>query len=498
MRIHMASDGVSVTGAQDLPSFAGFEVLGMLGRGSSGIVLLARRPDGGLVAVKRLIGDWHDDAQRARFRREARIITGLDHPHIVRSEGFFEDDGEAFLVMEHIAGPSLEKFLQEAPLSTANALAVLSSLAGALAYAHDRGVLHRDITPTNVLFNESGQPKLGDFGVAKILGPDFATSLVSLHTHTGALLGTPAYMSPEAAEGVAEFTARADVYSLGVLAYRLLVGRLPFPFDGNVLSTLEAHITHPVPRPAELGVNLPPALEAAMLRALAKDPTARHSDAAGFWAEIAAAADEAWPHWRDRVDLESAVDLVRSRPKVRGVGPPPGQGDVTAPIAPGRSAKNGPVPRLSNKRIEPSVFKPRKRHRWPGLVISAVLGAVVAIGVFFLAGFLASPSPLVVGPVAISASRIGEARTGCPETLLLTGHIVTNGQPGRVSYAWALPEKRPGAPHKIMVRSGEDALIETASVMVTPTGPASARAILRVLGPTPSSSASVPLALRCP
>ena len=398
----MTEEADGSRGTHDPPS-PDLEIVDVLGRGASGVVLLVRRPDGGLAAVKRLHGDWVSDEALARFRRESRLLERLEHPHIVRSEGHGIDDGSPWILMEYVDGPNLEAVLQASPLSTANALTVLSCLADALGYAHAQGVLHRDLTPANVLFMDTGRPMLADFGVAKMLGPERATSVMTFRTHTGALIGTPAYMSPESARGVTELTGESDIYSLGVLAYRLLVGRLPFPFEGDILATLEAHINQPVPSPADVGVSLPPALEVAVLRALAKNPADRPSGADDFWDELGGAADASWPRWRDGADLGMLISRV-SLP-----GPPiPQKGgahgihanqDVGAPsTVTGFRVGAGTSTKLPTERITSPVFAPKKRRRWPGLAAASVVGVGIAVGLLLLTDSSAAPLPSPSNP----------------------------------------------------------------------------------------------------
>lgn len=472
----------------------GYQVLGVLGQGSTGLVFLARRPSGELVAVKRLVGDWVDDAMRARFYREARILALLDHPHIVRSEGLVEESGDAFLVAEYLDGPTLEGVLRAAPLTTAHALAVLSFLADALEFAHERGVVHRDLTPANVLFSAGGGGKLSDFGIAKILGPDRTTSLLSFQTDRGALLGTPAYMSPEAARGTVELTPQADIYSLGVLAYQMLVGCLPFYFEGNVLATLEAHIAHPPPSPATFGAKLPPTLEAALLQALAKNPDDRQPDVETFWNEVARSANAAWPRWRDHVDLPDVVKGHSLRPL-----PVPtaelAQLRVESSedtIVSDRRAAAGFPNRPPTHRIHGEVFVPRgKRRRWFGLVVCAAIGLGIAFGIAALS-WSGSPSrPLSVRSVSITAIPRLKSSHACPVVVRLRGRIRTNGAPGYLTYTWSLPKVLRGPPQTIKVKSGVDTLSEFTSAAVDATTPA--KAVLRILSPSPAISAFISL-----
>src|SRR5206468_4303942 len=180
----------------------------------------------------------------------------------------------AFLVSDYIDGGTLADQLGS-PLPLEYAIGILGPIAGALDYAHARGVVHRDIKPQNVLLTREGTPVLTDFGLAKIVGPG------SGMTQAGSLMGTADYMAPELAGGAESAGPAADQYALGIIAYQMLVGRHPFPSD-NPLSALMAHVNKPVPLPSQLGVVLPPGVEAALLRALAKKPEDRFARSGDF------------------------------------------------------------------------------------------------------------------------------------------------------------------------------------------------------------------------
>jgi hypothetical protein len=337
---------------------------------------------------------------------------------------------------------------------------------------------------------------LADFGVAKILGPERSASLMTFRTHTGALIGTPSYMSPESARGVTELTGASDIYSLGVLAYRLLVGRLPFPFVGDVLATLEAQINGHVPSPADVGVSLPPALEEAVLRALAKDPSRRPAGADELWSQLAEAADASWPRWRDSADLGTLISPV-SHP-----GPPTAgqesaesahtdQRDHTLPTVTGFRTGDGSSTVLPTARIASPVFVPKKRRRWPGLVAAAVVGVGIAIGLLTLIDSSPAPLPLTVESVVVTTGPLGVGH--CPASFLLTGRVRTNGGSGVLAYQWSLAGRPLGPVHQMSIRSGETGLDETTRVVATQTAVASTEAVFRVLHPTPQSSATATL-----
>ena len=203
-----------------------YEVLRPLGRGGMGAVYLAREHAlDRLVAIKVLRPDLAASPDsRERFRREARIAARLSHPGIVPLHTFGEVEGVWYFVMGYARGESLADRLRVAGrLSWRESLRILDELADALDYAHRHGVIHRDIKPANVLLDdESGRALLADFGISKSV--DFAESL----TQTGAVVGTPDYMSPEQAQGLGDVDERSDIYSLGAVAYTMLTGRQPF------------------------------------------------------------------------------------------------------------------------------------------------------------------------------------------------------------------------------------------------------------------------------
>jgi len=467
----------------------GLTLLQVLGSGASGVVLLGERADGGRVAVKRLAGDWDDPGALARFRRESRILALLDHPHIVRSDGQVTGAGEAWLVMEYVDGPTLEALLQEFPMSTADALAVLEGVSGALAYAHAQGVLHRDLTPANVLFDSSGRPLLADFGVATLLGSKHHASLMTFRTQTGALVGTPSYMSPEAAEGTGDLTVGSDVYSLGVLAYRLLVGRTPFPATGDVLEMLRAQIHEPAPAPSTFGVQLPPAVEAALLHALEKDLARRPSSAAAFWEELVAGADGAWPAWRERAGLEARV---RDLPGDNGAGTPAVPGaheDGTVDIA---GILRAP---LVTNRVQGPVFTPKRRRSWPGVVAAGVAAAVVVVVIALV--FPPSTQAITVVSLSLASDPSAVSDVACPARFVVTGTILTNGAGGSVQYRWSGTGDPGDQVRSASVASGQRLVTTSLTVSVAVATDSPARLDLRVLSPSPSATGPVSIELHC-
>ena len=268
-----------------------FQVERLLGRGGMGSVYLAREPSlDRLVAIKVLPPERAQSPDlRERFRREARTAAQLSHPNIVPLLTFGEDDGLMYFVMGYVEGEPLSARVQrEGRLQTGEAVRVLSELAEALGYAHGRGVVHRDIKPENILLE---QPKavvrLTDFGVAKGLSSSSAL------TTEGAVIGTPHYMSPEQASGRADVDTRSDIYSMGALAFTLFTGRPPF-LGRNAGEILRQHLSQEVPRLRDQVPELPAALDEAVRRCLAKEPSARWPSAPDFAKALQAAGDSWW------------------------------------------------------------------------------------------------------------------------------------------------------------------------------------------------------------
>jgi len=268
----------------------------LLGRGGMAEVYLGlhttlNRP----VAVKILHGFLlEDDTSLARFRSEAQAVANMRHPNIVQVYDFDIADDRPYIVMELLEGPTLADFLisfrkADKTLPPEFTGRVITAVAGALDYAHSRGVIHRDVKPSNVLLRrESGpldpaaplpddlQPVLTDFGVARLAD-------TSIRTASGAIIGTPAYMSPEQVSGT-KIDARSDIYSLGIMIYQMLTGRLPFGGDTSdtVASTLIKHITEMPPAMPEVS----PAVQAVVFRALAKDPNGRYQKASDLAVDL--------------------------------------------------------------------------------------------------------------------------------------------------------------------------------------------------------------------
>ncbi|WP_422926926.1 serine/threonine-protein kinase [Singulisphaera sp. PoT] len=255
-----------------------------LGRGGMGIVYRARHSENGrVVALKRLLrGEFSSPKDIARFRAEADAAARLVHPHIVPLHYQGEHEGLPYFVMSYVEGTTLAKRLAEGPTSPTEAARLLLQVCGAIEHAHGQGVMHRDLKPSNILIDRQGQPYVSDFGLAKV-----SNNHASL-TESGAIVGTPSYLSPEQATvGRGNVGPASDVYSLGAILYQMLTGRPPFlaatPFD-TILLVLEQD---PVP-PRLLNPKVPLDLEMIALRCLQKSPELRYESAEALKADLEA------------------------------------------------------------------------------------------------------------------------------------------------------------------------------------------------------------------
>jgi serine/threonine-protein kinase len=321
-----------------------YRVSSFLGEGAMARVYRATPTLGGQdVAVKVMHPDLAEDPTfMRRFRREAKAAACLQHPNVVQVIDFGVDGDLAYIAMELLEGSDLFDILaDEGRLGQARTVRLMLQVCAALQHAHDRGIIHRDLKPENVMVLSEppghGAPrvKVLDFGIAKVHQRERAEDMPSVSgsalTNVGSALGTPEYMSPEQCEGI-EVDARSDVYTCGGVLYRMLVGRVPFA--GSIaLDTMLRHLRDPPRPPRELVPELDPALEAIVLRALAKQPDDRPQTAGALGAELAA--------------LLPALD---AREAARPLRPPPS--------VPPRPARRGHSPRTAPPAVRGAEARP--------------------------------------------------------------------------------------------------------------------------------------------
>ncbi len=359
------------------------------------------------VAVKILNDDALLDPEFIqRFDREARTLAGLRHSNIVQIYDYGQQDGLNYIVTQFIPGQTLEEELdglnaRGQRMATDKVIQTLTQISSALDYAHAQGIVHRDIKPGNVIRDSSGDAVLTDFGIAKAaVGGEGVTQV-------GTVIGTPAYLSPQQAQGTS-LSAASDIYALGILAYELLTGRAPFE-DDNPMSVLLDHVQTPPPAPSTLRPDLPVAVDQAVLKALAKDPSARFPSAGAFvralgsaWATPVAAPA---PFHSQPTTVNPAyvppvapatppVDIHNQQTAVNQIPPQP------RPQAVPRPAPSAPAALPSQPKAVPAQPKVYRHTPWP-LFLGLLLGLLLIGGVVAALRNTSDDAPVATLPSAV-------------------------------------------------------------------------------------------------
>lgn len=280
-----------------------YRMLSEIGRGAMGVVYLGEDEAlGRRVAIKTILASMASEEQAgylARFRQEAKALGGLNHPNIITVFEFGDEGGVAYLAMEYLEGRELRDMIATKHLDLVTAVDIAAQVAEGLAFAHARGVVHRDVKPGNVMVVEGNRAKIMDFGIARVRTSD-------VKTQTGMLLGSPKYMSPEQVMGRAA-DHRSDIFSLGVVLHEMLTGAPPFMADDIPALMYQVCNTNPAP-PSAKNMSVTRTLDLIVARALEREPESRYQDASAM-----------------------AADLRACMPELAG-GAPVGIGEATVPI----------------------------------------------------------------------------------------------------------------------------------------------------------------------
>jgi beta-lactam-binding protein with PASTA domain len=387
-----------------------YRVLNKIGSGGMADVYCAEDTHlGRRVALKLLHQRFAQDKEFVeRFRREASSAAGLQHPNVVGVYDRGEFDGTYYIAMEYCEGRSLKQVItSEAPLDVRRAISIAKQILVAARFAHRRNVIHRDLKPHNVILDSEDTVKVTDFGIARAGASDI--------TEAGAIMGTAQYLSPEQAQGK-PVTEASDLYSIGVVLFEMLTGKAPFDGDSAVAIALK-HVNQPAPSPRQIVPSIPPALEAVVMKALAKDATQRYTDAESFIRDLDA-VEAGLDH--GEVDAEStAVFAPLPVPAATPVAAPPTPvASVAQPAAAAieEAPPSTAVPAVEAEVIEvpPSFAGPSEGGpRWP-LIAGTIVLALAVLGALLV--FVVLPKsqvhvPGVVGQTLDSA-RVELERAG--------------------------------------------------------------------------------------
>ncbi len=419
-----------------------YEILKLLGRGGMGSVYLARdllldRE----VALKILKGTASEEGLfRERFKNETRSAASLSHPHVVSVFDAGETSGGVcYMAMEVVSGGNLEERIErEGSLPPDEAVRIAAEVARALSYAHEKGIVHRDVKPQNVLLTESGAVKVADFGIAKAADSTTVTA-------TDLILGTVRYLSPEQATG-AEVGPASDLYSLGITLYEMLTGEVPFDAE-NPIAIAMKHVREAPTPPRRAKPEISPALEAINLKLLSKDPEHRYASAAELSEDLARYLDGQRP-------VALAAPPASSPAGIREA--PPGDPDAeTVWLARAEEA--------TSRRL-------RRRRRNVG--VAATLAAAM-LGIALLpaasGGFAADAAERLGGLRATVEDTVGDARqSGAVATVEVPPAAATPEVPGLPETSTLVEEEKPGDENPAAVQQAASTGTPAATPAVTP------------------------------
>jgi len=440
-----------------------YRIIEQIGQGGMATVYKAYQPSlDRYVAVKILPPYFaHEPGFAMRFTREAKAIARLNHPNILPIYDFGQEGDLSYIAMKFVKAGTLKDIMDDEPLPLDVTADILRQIAGALDHAHQRGILHRDVKPSNVLLDEGRWVLLTDFGLAKMVEGSVAL------TGSGVGVGTPAYMAPEQGRG-GQVDARADIYSLGVVLYEMLTGQVPFQAE-TPMAVVIKHITDPLPLPRSVNPELPEAVERVILKALAKDPDDRFAST-GKMADALAAATAA--------AVEPAPPTIEIPPvEPLPVAPPtPTPAPVEAEPVPAMPPEQ-PTPVPTPTPLPTEIPSPARKP-FPWKVVGGVLGVVMlALAAIFavsnLGGEEAVDTPTPVAgvtektatptperePTATEPSRLGEELRGVQfEEVYLQADFERPGElridlPG----GWAIGDD--GSGNHILVGKGHESFL---------------------------------------
>ncbi len=373
--------------------FGRYEIRGEIGRGGMATVYHAYDPRFEReVALKVLPHEMLHDVQfRTRFEREAKTIAMLEHPAIVPVYDFGEEEGQPYFVMRYMTGGSLSDRIKKGPMRVQEAAQLIAHIAPGLDEAHAKHIIHRDLKPGNILFDQFYEPYISDFGIAKL-------SEAQTNVTGNAIVGTPAYMSPEQAQGES-IDGRSDIYALGVILFEMLTGQQPYHGD-TPMSVVVKQITDPVPHILNVKPDLPPDMELIIEKAMAKDRNERFQDVKSLANALNAVArgERLSLGSSDATMLTSSKTVLASKPPSQ---PLPGTMTAKRPPAPERAQ----VPQVFEQVLAPAAPR-RNTGLWVGLG-AGILILFVAVGIGII--YLRNKTPGLAAPIPTQTQTVIQA-----------------------------------------------------------------------------------------
>ncbi len=419
-----------------------YEILEEIGRGGMATVYRAKQQSmNRTVAVKVLPRHLlHDPSFYERFEREVDVIAHLEHPHILPIYDYGQSEGIPYIAMRFLGGGSMESMVRRGPPKLETIETPLNQIAQALDYAHLQGIIHRDLKPGNIMLDESGNAYLSDFGIARVLGSDLTGSMI---------IGTPAYMSPEQANGL-PIDGRSDIYSLGIVLFELITGSEPYSAE-TPMAVLLKHINEPVPPISDYRDDVPPAVEAVIEKATAKDPDYRFSSAGDMANAFERALRGEMPPLETRAGVATkAAASSPAAPSVQGAGHPtptyPGMAQTPTP-GPMPAVQMGTDPNISGTgQFGTGQFE---QKRGPSIgVLLTIVSVVLIVVVGGIVGLTVmnqdeggNPPPVdsnVVPTPFLSANTVRDRlyTVSIPQGWIPSGGFYDESESGRLVHIW--------------------------------------------------------------
>jgi len=403
-------------------NFGRYEIRSEIARGGMATVFHAYDPKFERdVAIKVLPQAFlHDPQFRTRFEREGRVIARLEHPAIVPVYDFGEQDGQPYIVMRYMSGGSLTERLEEGPIPLGETSQVVTRICQALDAAHSRDIIHRDLKPGNILFDQYGNAYLSDFGIARITGEGGPTLTGS------AIIGTPAYMSPEQVQSNKAIDSRSDIYTMGALVYQMLTGERPFKAETSAQLMMK-HLLEPAPNIQSQRDDLPASCDALLSRAMEKDPDNRFSSAGELAAALNNIADGKPIEW-----LSVAPDVGDARENKEIA-----RGKAATFIGSLKTLVGAAAPERGDKTTKGSDTEKPGISKAPIILLLLVIVLIIGGGTAYL-GYTGKGPLAMLAPAATSAPV-----TQLPPTALHATDTPEAPLPSATAIAVLLPEEEP-------------------------------------------------------